>query len=597
MPKFTSLVFATLLLSSFVVVEARNFHYSHPNSPHSPKSNFAKDALQPKDSAKKKPMKQKTWPDGKLITGRKGAVATEHKTCSDIGLSMLKQGGSAVDAAISAALCVGSIDSFASGIGGGGFMLVSDKHGKADFFNFRETAPAASHQDMFKGHPEKSLTGPLSIAIPGELRGFELAHKSHGKLPWKKVVEPIVKLNRDGFKVTALLAKYIKSSGDDIKKDPALSAVFVRNGELLKEGDVCKRPAYAKTLEIIAKKGVDAFYKGELTAKMVAEIRQLGGIITEEDFHSYKAERSRPLVTNFNGRQIITTPPPTSGAILISFLNILEKMNLKKVNGDFDVRSYHSIVEAFRFAYAQRSKLGDPSMVDLSKILPKILSKSNAAAMRANISDSQTFPPSYYHPDFDTVHSAGTTSLSVIAPNGDAVSLMSTINYYFGSKVGSVSTGVIWNDEMDDFSTPGSSNVFGFPASPNNYVQPGKRPLSSGVPTLVVKDGRIEMSIGASGGSRIISSVAQVLLRSLTIDQRLDDAVNAPRIHNQLFPDTLILEADFDKKISAALATKKHNITLLKPDETQSTVQAIQVKNGRLWAVSDGRKYGEASAQ
>lgn len=535
----------------------------------------------------------------KVFTGSKAAVASEHKICSDIGLEMLTRGGSAMDAAISAAICLGSINCFASGIGGSMVMLVKrKKDGRVDLISGQETAPKVAQLNMFRQSPSPHSTvkGASAIAIPGELRALQLAYTKYGgRLPWRELLEPSVKLNKQGFKVTKLLAKHIRLNGDYIKKDPALKSVFMKDGRLLLEGDLCKRPVYANTLSIIANKGVDALYAGELTNKVVAEISKMGGNITKLDFAAYKAQSSSPLQMTFNGHTIVTGPVSAGGITLTSVLEILNGVKLEK---ESDPDSYHRIVEAFRFAFAQSSKMGEVENMELGKILEKALDQARIA-MKNGLSDYETFPPAYYHPVYDFVDSSGGSALTVVSASGEAVSLVTSINSSFGAKVGSISTGIIWNDSMNEFSIPGTVNLFGFTSAPSNYIAPGKKPITFSTPILVLNPKKnLVMAIAASGGTKSITSAIQVLIRILRMNQTLEAAVNAPRLHNQLFPNKLEIEENFDPAISLSLEERGHDIDILKvTDLGLGAVQAIQAFNGRLYAVSDARKFGEASAK
>ncbi|RKP12160.1 nucleophile aminohydrolase [Piptocephalis cylindrospora] len=519
------------------------------------------------------------------------AVASEHKTCSNIGARVLQDGGSSVDAAIASTICVGSINSFSSGIGGGGFMLIRDANGTSQMIDFRETAPGAASEGMFVKDPVSGIFGPLAIAIPGELRGLEEAHRQYGKLPWNRLFEPSIALNRNGFPITAIISKRLRTPilTDVLLRDPGFKEVFAPNGTLLNEGDICYRPRYAETLEMVSRHGADAFYKGKVAEWMVEDIKQLGGIITLKDLSDYKAVLRKTKSTYYHGRRIIT-----GGEIL----NILERYNFGREDNASRDLEVHRMVEAFKYGFADRGILGDPGYVKgINQVAEELMRKERSDRIRANISDERTFPMEYYHPKFLAPENHGTMHLSVVDGSNQAVSLMSTVNLYFGSGVMSPKTGVIFNNEMADFSSPNQTNVFDLPASPNNYIHPGKRPMSSGTPTIVEKDGKFEMALGASGGTRIITAVIQVLLNTLDYDMGLADSVEVPRVHHQLYPESLSLEDGFPLSTSKFLEAKGHVLEWAPVEKSQSAIQVVRrLASGIVQAVSDGRKHGLASA-
>ncbi|KAK9765344.1 hypothetical protein K7432_006396 [Basidiobolus ranarum] len=524
-----------------------------------------------------------------LIEAKHGAVAADDKTCSQIGVQVLKDDGNAVDAAIAAALCIGVINSFSSGIGGGGFMVIRNSTG-AEVIDFREEAPAKAHREMYKDNPKLAQHGGLAVGIPGELRGFEEAHKRYGKLPWKRLFEPSIKLSREGFRVTSELAKRIEIMKPQISKIPSFLEVFAPNGEFFKEGDIMKRESFANTLETVARKGAKAFYNGPIAESLVKEIQRTGGIIELEDFSNYRAHIRVPMVGYYRGHKIITAPPPASGAILLSILNILEGYSLDR--DSLTSLHAHHILESFKFGYAQRTELGDPDYVDIGARIAQFVDKGHAALIRQNISNSQTFSTEHYKPRFEGKESPGTTHLSTVDKDQLSVALTSTINLYFGSQVLDLNTGVILNNEMDDFSIPGVSNSFNLPPSPNNFVEPKKRPFSSSVPTITEFNGELELVLGASGGSRITTAVIQTLINAIDFRMNLASAVEYPRLHHQLIPDVAYYESEYPNDIQDELSKRKHEIL---PMPFHAVVQAIRrLPDGLIHAVSDPRKQGVA---
>ncbi|KAF9970083.1 hypothetical protein BGZ65_011406, partial [Modicella reniformis] len=397
---------------------------------------------------------------------------------------------------------------FSAGIGGGGFMTIRLPNGTTEVIDFRETAPSGAHRDMYVKEPILAQKGGLSVGVPGEIRGLQLAHTRYGKLSWERLFAPSVQLARDGWAIGPELAKRLQVYKQMMETEPDWSMVFAPAGTVLGEGDWIKRTTFADTLETIAKEGADAFYTGTIAQDMVDYIQANGGIMTMEDLESYKAIIKEPVVGYYQGRKVYTTPAPTSGPILISLLNILERYNLGRLKENADVET-HRLVEAMKFGYAQRTELGDPDFTDLKEKIQNIMSKDTAGLIRANISDKHTYSVEHYNPHWAPIDNHGTTHLSTVDNASMAVALTSTVNLIFGSKLMDPKTGIILNDEMDDFSIPGTPNSFGLYPSPFNYPEPGKRPLSSCVPTIVERDGAFELALGGSGGSRILTAVLQ----------------------------------------------------------------------------------------
>ncbi|KAF9557397.1 hypothetical protein EC968_007680 [Mortierella alpina] len=530
-----------------------------------------------------------------LIRAQHGAVATEEIHCSEIGVQVLKDGGNAVDAAIASCLCIGTVNMFSAGIGGGGFMTIRLPNGTVEVIDFRETAPAGASPTMFKEHPILAQTGGLSVGVPGEIRGLELAHNRYGKLPWKRLFAPSVKMAREGWAIGPELAKRLQIYKVLMESEPDWSAVFAPNGTVLREGQWIKREALANTLETIGLEGAEAFYTGPIAQNMVNHIQTNGGILTMDDMKGYKPLIKEPMVGYYQGRKIYTTPAPTSGPILISLLNILERYDLGREKANANVEA-HRLVEAMKFGYAQRTELGDPDYTDLNAKIQSIMSKDTAGFIRANISDAQTFPVEYYNPHWGPIENHGTTHMSTVDQNDMAVALTSTVNLVFGSKLLDPKTGIILNDEMDDFSIPGTPNAFGLQPSPYNYPNPGKRPLSSCVPTIVERDGKFELALGGSGGSRILTSVLQTMLNIYNHDYNVMEAVEAPRVHHQLMPNIVDIESGYASSEVKFLSTRGHNVTVSDILLAKAEVQAVMREvDGLIYAASDSRKHGVAA--
>ncbi|KAI0087996.1 gamma-glutamyltranspeptidase [Irpex rosettiformis] len=535
-----------------------------------------------------------------LIRAKHGAVASENGLCSEIGVKTLKKGGNAVDAAISATLCIGVTNMFSAGIGGGGFMTVriptlgGKDTSKAYTVDFRETAPAAANETMYVGQPINALFGGLAVGVPGELRGLEEMHRRWGTLSWKELVMPSVELAK-GWRVSKELERRIEMFGALMHNSPDWKAIFAPKGCLLREGDLIQRIALSRTLAKIAEEGPDAFYSGPIAESLVAKVQEAGGIMTLQDFADYKAKVEPALEGSYRGKRVYTTHAPTSGPALLHMLNLLEQFEDFVEEGRSSL-NMHRVIEIMKFGFAARTKISDPAFVhrDSARIL-EIPTKEYARRVFLNITDDRTHPPEYYQPVYDVPVDHGTSHVSVVDKNEMAVSITSTVNIVFGSQVLDPVTGVIMNDEMDDFSTPGVPNSFGLYPSPYNYPQPGKRPLSSIAPTIMEHlDGSFAVTIGGSGGSRIFPSVFQTLVN---LDWGLDasEAVEYGRVHDQLFP--LLVEADnvFPSNILEDLKVKGHNITVADISRVAAAVQVITKEGSTIQAASDSRKRGKAA--
>ncbi|KAJ3012392.1 hypothetical protein HKX48_006301 [Thoreauomyces humboldtii] len=518
--------------------------------------------------------------------GRMGVVSSENPACSVIGVDVLKEGGSATDAAIATSICIGVTNMYSSGIGGGGFMVVRRPGGASRFIDFREAAPAASHVDMFEKDPGLARIGGLAVGVPGEIRGFEAAHKLYGKLDWKRLFEPSVRMCKDGWEVVPVLAQRIAAAPDLMLNDPTFRAVFAPEGRLLVAGDTIRRPTYGDTLQEIANKGADVFYKGWIAEALVNTTQSTGGILTMDDMRNYTAKVQPTLTGFYHGKRVITAPPPASGAVLLSVLNVLEGYDLAE-EGRTGL-NIHRQIEAFKHGFAQRSYYGDPTdpiYTNITEIAHEFIEKKEAWEVRSTISDDTTYSVDHYNPIFDVDEDHGTMHVSVLTADGEAVSTTCTVNLLFGAQVMDAATGIILNDEMDDFSIPGVPNAFGLAPSPYNYIYPFKRPLSSSVPVIIESGSDVEIVAGASGGSRIITATAQAVIDMLSYGMTAKKALAQPRAHHQLLPNEVTVEYEFDDKLRKALTSRGHKIAVLEKGKYLTGVEVVK-------RASDGSMQG-----
>jgi gamma-glutamyltranspeptidase / glutathione hydrolase len=536
------------------------------------------------------------------LVSTKGMVASDNPIASAVGRDILKAGGNATDAAIATALALGVLQPFASGIGAGGFMLVRDVAKEApvttpniEVIDYRETAPAKASRDMFirngKAVPELSQTGGLSIAVPGEIKGFYLAHQRHGKLPWAKVIAPAQRLAERGATVGPLLSKILKVNQKEILASPTMLPIFAPRGKLLSEGDFLQQPQLGKTLSLVAQKGPDGFYQGKVAQGLVKDVQGNGGILSEQDLARYEAKVRKPIQGQYRGLALYMMPPPSSGgAILIEILNILEGYNLGPM-GQNSSASLHLITEAMKHSFSDRAQvMGDTDFVNVP--LDKLTDKAYAASLRKRIDQKTKAPESYggFNQATAATTDHGTTHLSVADGQGNVVAMTNTINLSFGSKLLSPSTGVLLNDEMDDFSAqPGVPNAFGLVGNAANAIAPGKRPLSSMSPTLVFKQGKPYLILGASGGPMIITATLQTFLNVVDYGLEVRAAVESPRIHHQWKPNRISMEKEFPLDVVDGLKQRGHEVKMV--DEL-AAVQIIEIKDGKFYGASDPRKLG-----
>ncbi|XP_077995346.1 glutathione hydrolase 1 proenzyme-like [Glandiceps talaboti] len=525
------------------------------------------------------------------------AVAVDNGVCSEVARDILLDGGNAVDAAIAGLLCCGIVNSYSSGIGGGHFMTIYNREsGKVEIVDSREEAPSGATATMYTDdpRPDASTYGGFSVGVPGEIDGFWKAHTRHGQLPWKDLFEPAIKLAERGFTVGPALANAIQFKQKEIREMEGLSEIFLHeNGTLKLEGDIMYQHKLAQTYREIANGGPEVFYTGRLADDIVADIQDHDGIITKDDMRNYRAKLKEPLKIKFDGYTVYSPPPPSSGAVISLILNILKGYNFDEEsieNNNMNIVTYHRIVEAFKFAYAKRSLLGDQDYVDIEELLYNMTSSEYAESLRMKIDDDRTHNYTYYGPSFSLEEDAGTSHISAVDQYGNAVSVTSTTNLHFGSKVRGLRTGIIFNNEMDDFSSPNISNYWGVPPSESNFIEPGKRPMSSMAPTIVVdEDGDVQLVVGSSGGTKITTTSSLVTARTLWFGDDIKDAVSKPRFHHQLIPQRVDYESGIDEEIINGLEGFGHKTNVVSKIAVSNGIR--RTKDG-LEAYSDDRKGG-----
>ncbi|KAF7853276.1 hypothetical protein EAF04_010777 [Stromatinia cepivora] len=536
---------------------------------------------------------------------KNGAVASESSICSSIGIDIMKAGGNAADAIVATQLCVGVVAMYHSGIAGGGFATVRSANGTYEFVDFREMAPAAAFETMYSSNTDASLYGGLASGVPGELRGLEYIHKKYGVLPWKQLVLPSVQLARFGFNVTADLVRYMASSTspyDFLTYDETWAIDFAPNGTRVKLGDLITRKRYADTLESIAEYGPDAFYTGAIANATITALQKSNGTMTLSDLKNYTIESRVTSNTTYRGFKIYSGTAPSSGAVVCSAMNIIEGYDMSTPSQlNF---STHYLDEAMRFAYGQRTLLGDPKfLANLTSYQDEMVSKSIAAEIRSKIEQYHTLNVSAYDPaDYSILSDSGTSASVSADKSGLTIALTSTINTIFGSRVMVPETGVIMNNEMNDFSIPGAVNAFGYSPSPANFIRPFKRPLSSISPTIVEHpNGTVYIAHASAGGSRIITEVIQHLWHSLDQNMTSAESMRQPRFHDQLSPNTAAFEygdetfgvQGYSNETTAFFREIGTNVTFMAVGT--STAQSLRrLGNGTFEAAGEPRQLNSA---
>lgn len=484
-------------------------------------------------------------------------------------------------------------------------MIVRAPNGTYEFIDFRETAPAAAFEDMYKNNEDASLNGGLASGVPGELRGLQHLHDNYGVLPWSTVLTPAVKVARDGWAVNADLVKYmasaISSAGENstsnfLVNDPQFAQDFAPKGRLLRLNETITRKRYARTLETIAREGPDAFYEGPIAEATIRALQAANGTMTLKDLKNYTVAIRKPSTITYRDYKLTACSAPSGGEVALSVLKIMEGYADVGTPSNINLTT-HRLDESMKFAYGMRAELGDPLyLTGIDAYQSAMVSAATAAEIRAKISDTHTYNVSYYDPKgLESLETPGTSHVVTADHSGLAISLTTTINTLFGSKVVVPETGVIMNNEMNDFSIPNTTNAFGYIPSPANYIHPGKRPLSSISPVIVEHLNASSLAdafyiaVGAAGGSRIITATIQNVLHLLDGRMTTAQALAQPRIHDQLVPAQVSFEYAFDNRTTAYMKALGANVTWVAPG--QSTAQGLRrLGNGTFEAAGEPRQ-------
>jgi gamma-glutamyltranspeptidase/glutathione hydrolase len=531
-----------------------------------------------------------------VVSAKHGMVVSEQHLASQIGASILKSGGNAIDAAVAVGYALAVVNPCCGNIGGGGFMTIHLAKGKNIFLNFRERASLAAKPNMFLDSdgniiPDLSTVGYLAVAVPGTVLGLETALKQYGTMTRQQVMAPAIALAERGYVLTKGDVQLLSEHTSDFKKQSNVAAIFLRKNNLpYRVGDRLVQKDLANTLKLISEKGPAIFYKGNIAKDIVTASKKHGGILTLQDFATYSVKEMKPITCLYLNYDVISAPPPSSGgATLCEILNILENYPLKSY-GYHSARSTHYIVEAMRYAYFDRNnKLGDPDFVD--NPVSQLISKDYADQLRQRILDVKATPSSELGEKPAAQEGVNTTHYSVMDAKGNAVSVTYTLNSFFGAKVIAGKTGFFLNNEMDDFAIKsGSANQFGLVQREKNAIQPGKQPLSSMAPTIITLDKKVVMVLGSPGGSRIITSTLLTILNTLDYGMKIQDAVDAPRFHHQWLPDVIEMEPQaFSTEAINELETMGYSFNSV---NSWGAVEAIYVdpKTKMIYGANDRRR-------
>jgi gamma-glutamyltranspeptidase/glutathione hydrolase len=540
------------------------------------------------------------------VRARHGMVASTNEVASQVGVDVMKRGGNAVDAAIAVAFALAVTHPAAGNLGGGGFMMIRLKDGRTTAIDYREMAPASAHRNVYLDKNGEliegeggSLVGYRAAGVPGTVRGMELALKKYGsgKLTWAQLVEPARQLAGRGFVVTHSLAHSLYGSREYLEKYAETKRIYLKGGQYYKEGELFRQPELAATFARLQAFGPKEFYEGETARLIVADMKRNNGLMTMEDLRGYVAKERTPVRGNYRGYEIISMPPPSSGgAVLIEMLNILEGFDVQKLEASSSDR-YHLMAEAMRRAFADRAEyMGDSDFVKVP--VPGLIDKAYAATLRATINTERASTsaevragrPAGYESD-------ETTHFTVVDAEGNAVSNTYTLNNSYGSAAVAKGTGMLLNDEMDDFAAkPGTPNLYGLIQGERNAVAPKKRPLSAMTPTIVLrKDGSLWFTIGSPGGPTIINTVLCVITNVIDYEMNIQQAIDFPRIHHQWLPDELVGEPfGLSGDTQEALMARGHKLAKLRYLGDAEGIMIEEKTGMRLGATDPRRSDGQA---
>nr|WP_024966491.1 gamma-glutamyltransferase [Pantoea sp. IMH] len=536
------------------------------------------------------------------VKEQQGMVASVDALATRVGVDILRQGGNAVDAAVAVGYALAVTHPQAGNLGGGGFMMIRTASGRTTAIDFREMAPVNASRNMFldaqgNADSKKSLTSHLASGVPGTVAGLALANREYGTLPLSRLIEPAIKLAADGIEVNQALADDLNVYGKEVLLTHANSkAIFYKqDGTPWQKGEKLVQRNLAHSLTLIAREGPDAFYKGEIADEIDKEMATHGGLIRKADLANYKAVERKPISGTYRGYEVFSMPPPSSGGIhIVQILNILENFDLAKM-GFGSADAIQVMAEAEKYAYADRSEyLGDPDFVKVP--WQALTSKAYAKTLAQNIDVNKARPSSEIKPgNLAPYESDQTTHFSVVDKQGNAVAVTYTLNTYFGSGIVAGNSGILMNNEMDDFSAkPGTPNVYGLIGGEANAVAPYKRPLSSMSPTIVAKEGKTWLVTGSPGGSRIITTVLQMVVNSIDFGMNVAEATNAPRFHHQWLPDQLRVEKGFSPDTLKLLEAKGQHVKVL---PAMGSTQSIMIgPDSTLYGASDPRSVNDLSA-
>jgi gamma-glutamyltranspeptidase/glutathione hydrolase len=532
------------------------------------------------------------------VRARRAMVVAQEPLAADVGVQVLKSGGNAVDAAIAVGFALAVTHPSAGNIGGGGFMLVRLADGRTTFIDFRERAPEHASHNMYldaQGKPTRdSIDGWRATGVPGTVRGFELAHKQYGKIKWSEIMAPAIALASNGHTLSYDEAESMKRARN-LAKFPESTRVFQRDGKFYEPGDTFIEPDLARTLERISQNGAKEFYEGETARKLAEAEAKNGGLITLSDLKNMTAVERKPLTGKYKGYDIIAPPPPSSGGVgILQMMAMLDGSGYEK-SGAGSAAEIHYVAETMRRYYADRNEyLGDPDFI--KNPIAGLLDPTYILKRRSTIDPNRATPSDQVSPGHPKgSESTETTHFNVVDADGNAVAVTYTLNGGFGSGVTAPGLGFLLNNEMDDFaSKPGEPNMFGLVQGEANSISPNKRPLSSMTPTILTRDGKLFMVVGAPGGSRIITGVMQVILNVVDFGMNAQEAIDFPRFHHQWKPDKLELEKGVSPDTAALLRGMGYDVTQ-GANVSVARVEAIVIDGGWLQGGSDGRGNGKAA--